>query len=77
MDAFLYGASVVIAYLIGSLSPGLLIGKLVFRVDIRKYGSGSSGATNVYRNLGRAPAAAVVLADVLKPGGWVHLPIVC
>jgi glycerol-3-phosphate acyltransferase PlsY len=35
-------------------------------IDIREHGSGSTGATNVLRTLGKAPALAVLLVDVLK-----------
>ncbi len=55
-----------IAYLIGAVPFGLLAGKLVSGVDIRDYGSGRIGMTNVLRTAGR-PAALVVLAlDMAK-----------
>lgn len=62
-------ASVVglaIAYLIGSTPTGYLAGRLLKGVDIRELGSKSIGATNVLRTLGKWPALAVLLVDVLK-----------
>ncbi|MFT4180590.1 MAG: glycerol-3-phosphate 1-O-acyltransferase PlsY [Rhizobium sp.] len=55
-----------IAYLFGSIPTGYLAGKLLKGVDIRELGSKSTGATNVLRTLGKWPALAVLLVDVLK-----------
>ncbi|MEB3261068.1 MAG: glycerol-3-phosphate 1-O-acyltransferase PlsY [Cyanobacteriota bacterium] len=53
-------------YLLGSLPCGWLAGRLLAGIDIREQGSGSTGATNVLRVLGKGPALAVFLLDVLK-----------
>lgn len=53
-------------YLIGSIPFGLLAGRLIKRVDIRDYGSGNIGATNVLRTLGLVPAILVFLLDTAK-----------
>jgi glycerol-3-phosphate acyltransferase PlsY len=55
-----------IAYLFGSTPTGYLAGKLLKGIDIREHGSKSTGATNVLRILGKWPALAVLLVDVLK-----------
>lgn len=55
-----------VAYLLGSTPTGYLAGKLLKGIDIREYGSKSTGATNVLRTLGRWPALVVLIADVLK-----------
>jgi glycerol-3-phosphate acyltransferase PlsY len=55
-----------IAYLVGSIPTGYLAGKLLRGIDIREHGSKSTGATNVLRTLGKWPALAVLLVDVLK-----------
>ena len=67
-------ASVVglgIAYLFGSTPTGYLAGKLLTGIDIRERGSKSIGATNVLRTLGKWPALAVLLVDVLKGVGAI------
>jgi acyl phosphate:glycerol-3-phosphate acyltransferase len=61
----------VIAYLLGSTPTGYLAGKLLKGIDIRKHGSKSTGATNVLRTLGKWPALAVLVADVLKGVGAI------
>lgn len=63
---FVSAASIVAAYLLGSLPTGYLAGRVLKGIDIREHGSGSTGATNVLRTLGKAPALAVLLIDVLK-----------
>jgi acyl phosphate:glycerol-3-phosphate acyltransferase len=60
-----------IAYLVGSTPTGYLAGKLLKGIDIREHGSKSTGATNVLRTLGKWPALAVLLIDVLKGAGAV------
>ena len=62
-----------ICYIIGSIPFGLMAGKLVKGIDIRDYGSGNIGATNVLRTLGTAPAVFVFLLDVCKGWGSVYL----
>ena len=53
-------------YLFGSIPAGYLAGRWLKGIDIRQEGSGSTGATNVLRVLGKGPALAVFLVDVLK-----------
>ncbi len=62
----LCGVVVLIAYLFGSFPTGYIAGKLLKGIDIREVGSGSTGATNVLRNLGKVPGAFVLLIDALK-----------
>jgi len=60
----------VIAYLLGSTPTGYLAGKLK-GIDIREHGSKSTGATNVFRTLGKWPALVVLIVDVLKGVGAI------
>lgn len=53
-------------YLLGSLPSGYLAGRWLAGLDIRQQGSGSTGATNVLRVLGKGPALVVFLVDVSK-----------
>ena len=57
---------VFLAYLLGSIPTGYLAGKWLKGIDIRQVGSGSTGATNVLRNLGKPAAIAVLAIDVFK-----------
>jgi glycerol-3-phosphate acyltransferase PlsY len=56
----------VAGYLLGSIPAGWLAGRWLAGIDIRQEGSGSTGATNVLRVLGKGPALAVFAVDVLK-----------
>ncbi|MGH2414675.1 MAG: glycerol-3-phosphate acyltransferase, partial [Microcystaceae cyanobacterium] len=60
------GLLIVVAYLLGSIPTGYLAGRSLKGIDIREYGSGSIGATNVLRTLGKPAAIAVLLIDLLK-----------
>ena len=59
-------AVVLIGYLLGSIPFGVLVGRRSARVDIREYGSGKTGATNVLRVAGKKAAAIAVTFDFLK-----------
>lgn len=59
-------ASLVLAYLLGSLSGGLLLGRVLGKGDLRTAGSGNAGATNALRTGGRGFGIAVLLFDVVK-----------
>jgi glycerol-3-phosphate acyltransferase PlsY len=61
------------SYLLGSIPSGYLAGRWMQSLDIRQHGSGSTGATNVLRVLGKGPALAVFVVDVLKGTAAVQL----
>lgn len=56
----------ILGYLLGSIPGGYIVGKLVKGVDVRKYGSGNIGTTNVLRVLGKKYALFVFLIDFGK-----------
>lgn len=56
----------IIAYLIGCINNAYILTKYTMKIDIRNYGSGNAGATNVLRVLGYKAAAPVFALDVLK-----------
>lgn len=60
------GLLVITAYLLGSIPTGYLAGRYLQGIDIREVGSGSTGATNVLRTLGKKAGAAVLAIDLLK-----------
>jgi len=61
-----FASVVILGYLLGSIPFGLLIGKRSAKVDVRQYGSGKTGTTNVLRTAGKKAAAIVAILDVLK-----------
>lgn len=65
MDAMMI-VYVILAYLIGSIPSGLIIGKGLFGTDVRQFGSKNIGATNTYRVLGLKVALPVFICDALK-----------
>ena len=66
-------AMLITGYLLGSIPSGYLAGRWLAGLDIRREGSGSTGATNVLRVVGKGPALAVFLVDVLKGAAAVLL----
>ena len=63
----------LISYLLGSFPSGFLYAKNLKGIDLRRVGSGSTGATNVLRNIGKWPALIVFIVDVLK--GFIAVKI--
>ncbi len=61
-----YIIAFLIAYLLGSLNFGVIISKLVYKKDIRTFGSGNAGMTNMLRTFGKKAAALTVTGDALK-----------
>lgn len=57
---------IVAGYLLGNFSSGITSGQVFGRLDIRKHGSKSTGATNVFRTLGWLPSVLTLLGDALK-----------
>lgn len=65
---YLFLAAAVIAYLIGSINPAVIVTKVVTKGkrDIRDMGSGNAGFTNVLRSVGKVPAIITIVCDALK-----------
>ena len=59
-------AGIITSYLIGSIPTAFIFGKLLKRIDIRKFGSGNIGATNALRVLGKKVGISVLALDILK-----------
>lgn len=66
---------IILAYLLGSIPSGLIIGKLFYGKDIREHGSGNLGGTNTFRTLGVKAGLIVSIADVLKGTLAASLPL--
>lgn len=77
-------AAIVASYFVGDLLFAYLVGKFLYGVDVRRYGSRNLGGTNVFRTLGPLAALLVVVGDVGKGtlavvlGSWAsrHNPVV-
>ena len=54
------------AYLLGSIDTGILVSKYLYHDDVRNYGSGAAGMTNMLRTFGKKAAALTAFGDVLK-----------
>ena len=76
MDLFTLTVLFVAAYLIGNLSPGLVLVRLWGRGDVRSQGSGGTGATNTARALGKNWFYAVLALDMLKAALAVSIPAI-
>ena len=66
----------VSAYLIGSINPAIIISNRKYHEDIRSYGSGNAGATNILRTYGTKMALLIFGLDMLKAAvaiglGWL------
>lgn len=59
-------AVIVAGYLLGSIPFGVLVSRRIVKGDVRQYGSGKIGATNVLRTAGKKAAIMVVSLDILK-----------
>lgn len=66
---------VLLAYLLGSIPSGVWVGKLLYKKDIREYGSGNMGTTNTFRVLGKKAGILVLILDSLKGSAATLLPI--
>jgi len=59
-------ASVAVAFLIGAIPFGVIVGRVFYKTDVRRAGSGNIGAANALRTLGKRGAVAVLVLDGLK-----------
>ncbi len=63
---FILGVIIILSYLVGSIPTSIIVSKLYKGIDIRNYGSGNAGGTNVMRVLGWKHGVLVILLDALK-----------
>ncbi|RDU36620.1 acyl-phosphate glycerol 3-phosphate acyltransferase [Neobacillus piezotolerans] len=67
--------AILTAYLIGSIPTALIVGKLIYGVDIREHGSNNPGATNTLRVMGKRAALFVLAVDAGKGALAASIPI--
>jgi glycerol-3-phosphate acyltransferase PlsY len=63
---FLLATIILLSYLVGSIPTSIIVSKLTRGIDIRDYGSGNAGGTNVMRVLGWKQGVLVIVLDALK-----------
>jgi glycerol-3-phosphate acyltransferase PlsY len=63
----------IVAYLLGSVSSSVWIGRIFYNIDVRQKGSGNAGATNTIRVLGLKAGIIVLLIDAFKAWAAVKL----
>jgi acyl phosphate:glycerol-3-phosphate acyltransferase len=71
----IYAIIILLAYLLGSIPSGLIIGKFFYGTDIREHGSGNLGGTNTFRTLGIKAGLIVTSMDILKGTLATILPL--
>ena len=57
---------ILMAYMLGSVPSAVWVGKMLYGIDVRDYGSGNAGATNTFRVLGKKAGLPVLIMDILK-----------
>jgi acyl phosphate:glycerol-3-phosphate acyltransferase len=73
VDIIVCLTAAVMAYLLGSIPTGYLVGRAK-GIDVRKVGSGNIGATNAFRTLGKPAGILVLVVDGMK--GWLAVSVV-
>ncbi len=63
--------SAMVSYLFGSISFAVIVTRLLHHQDIRNFGSGNAGATNVLRSQGKLPALLTTVGDLAKSAASV------
>lgn len=71
-----YALTAIAAYLLGSINFSIIITKAYLKKDIREFGSGNAGTTNVLRSVGKLPSALTFLGDFVKAVAAVLAAIV-
>ena len=64
---------IFLSYLTGSIPTSIIMGRMKKGIDIREYGSGNAGGTNVFRIMGWKPALVVIIVDIFK--GWLPVAV--
>ena len=58
--------SAIISYLLGSINSAIIVVRLLFKDDVRNYGSKNAGLTNTLRCFGKKAALFTLIGDLLK-----------
>lgn len=63
----------ILSYLLGSINFAIILSKLFVKKDVRDYGSGNAGMTNVVRTAGKLPGILTLLGDICKGAAAVSV----
>jgi glycerol-3-phosphate acyltransferase PlsY len=63
---YLLSLIIILSYLVGSIPTSIILGKLFKGIDIRNYGSGNAGGTNVFRVMGWKYGVFTIIFDAFK-----------
>ena len=66
VDILIISGFALVGYLLGSINAGVLVSKVLYHDDVRNYGSGNAGTTNMLRTFGKKAAAITLLIDFMK-----------
>lgn len=69
--------SVIVPYLLGSLNFAIIFSEKVYHNDVRRYGSGNAGGTNMLRTYGKKAALFTILCDMAKAALGVFIGYLC
>ncbi len=69
-------AAIIAAYILGSIPSAVWLGKALYGIDVREFGSGNSGATNTFRVLGKNAGIPVLFLDIAKGYFALQLAVV-
>ena len=75
MEIYFSLLAILLAYLLGSVPPAYIVGRVVKGVDIRQVGSRNVGALNTWCEVGLLEATIVLMADMGKGVMAVYLPM--
>ncbi len=73
MIVLMFIGVIILGYLIGAIPFGFIVGRVTRGIDVRDYGSGSMGMTNVLRTVGTKAGAIVFVADLAKGAAAVGI----
>jgi len=71
-------ACVICGYLLGSINPSIIVSRKLYGKDIRQFGSGNAGLTNMLRVYGKKAALFTLVGDMIKAalsvalGAWFY-----
>jgi len=66
MEIMSWVICIIGGYILGSISPSYILGKVLMKIDIREHGTGNAGTLNTYKVLGVGPAVITALFDLSK-----------